>query len=111
VRDGKVVVKNAARPGYGVEIGGRVDSGRVQMRTVAFRDAHVSADAARDRDAETIFCGDVTKLQERFAEAGGGIVIERALPVGAAQLRVVSDASDEDEEDIRGRAPDRVRRK
>jgi hypothetical protein len=52
----------------------------------------------------------VSKLQERFAEDGGGIVVERALPVGVAPLRVVADASGDDEEDTRGRAPDRVRR-
>jgi hypothetical protein len=110
VRDGKVVLKKASQSGYGVEIGGRVDSGRVQMRTVAIRNTDAPADAARDRDAETIFCSDMTKLQAQFAEAGGGIVIERALPVGATPLRVVPDTSDTGDEDIQERIPDRVRR-
>ncbi len=110
VRDGKVVLKKASQSGYGVEIGGRVDSGRVQMRTVAIRNTAAPADVARDRDAETIFCSDMTKLQAQFAEAGGGIVIERALPVGATPLRVVPDASDTGDEDIQEGIPDRVRR-
>ena len=108
-RDGKVVIKRATQPDYGVEIGGRVDSGRVQMRTVAFRSAGVPTPEVRDRDAETIFCGDVMKLQTRFAEAGGEIAIERALPVGAAPLRVVAETSDDGSESILKRAPDKAR--
>jgi hypothetical protein len=94
-RDGKIVIKRASQTGYGVEIGGRVDSGRVQMRTVAFRGAGAPSEVDRDRDAETIFCGDVTKLQTLFAESGGEIVIERALAVGAAPLRVATETSDD----------------
>lgn len=109
-RDGKVVIRRASQPGYGVEIGGRVESGRVQMRTVAFRSAGASTEDARDRDAETIFCGDVTKLQTGFAEKGGEVIIERALPVGAVPLRVVTETSDDRDEFIRERAPDKFRR-
>lgn len=109
-RDGKVVIKRASQPDYGVEIGGRGDSGRMQMRTVAFRNAGLPDEEARDRDAEMIFCGDVTKLQTRFAEIGGEIVIERALPVGAAPLRVVAETSDDRSESVRERAPDKIRR-
>jgi predicted ATPase len=75
---------------------------------VAFRNADTPADEARDRDAETTFCGDVTKLQARFAETGGEIFIERALPIGAAPLRVVTETSDDRDDSIR--APDKVRR-
>jgi hypothetical protein len=110
VRDGKVVIKRASQSDYGVEVGGRIDSGRVQLRTVAFRSADAPAEVARDRDAETIFCGDVTKLQTLFAEAGGEIVIERALPVGAAPLRVVTESSNDRDEFLRERAPDKFRR-
>jgi hypothetical protein len=109
VRDGKVVIKRASQPGYGVEIGGKVESGRVQMRTVAFRQANAPPDTARDRDAETIFCGDVTRLKEQFADAGGGIVIERAMPIGATPLRVVAETSATDTEELQGRVTDRIR--
>ena len=109
-RDGKVVIKRASQPDYGVELGGRADSGRVQMRTVAFRSADIPAEAARDRDAETTCCGDVTKLKTRFAEAGGEIIIERALPVGAAPLRVIIETSDDRMDSIHERTPDKFRR-
>jgi hypothetical protein len=108
-RDGKVVIKRASQPDYGVEIGGRADSGRVQMRTVAFRSPDIPAEEARDRDAETTFCGDVTKLKTRFTEAGGEIIIERALPVGAAPLRVVTETSDDRNDSLRERTPDKAR--
>lgn len=111
VRDGRVVIKRASQPGYGVEIGGRVESGRLQLRTVAIRSPNTTADAARDRDAETIFCGEVAKLQAQFAENGGGIIIERALPVGAAPLRVVTDTSGAGDEEMQERLTDRVLRK
>jgi hypothetical protein len=111
VRDGKVVIKRASQPDYGVEIGGRVESGRMQMRTVAIRNPNIPADAVRDQDAETIFCSHVTKLQAQFAEAGGGIVIERALPIGATPLRVIADGADVRDEDIQERSPSQVRQK
>jgi hypothetical protein len=111
VRDGRVVIKRATQPGYGVEIGGKVDSGRLQVRTVAIRNPNTPADAVRDRDAETIFCGDVAKLQAQLAESGGGIVIERALPIGATPLRVVTDTSSASDEEMQERIPDRVLRK
>lgn len=94
VQDGKVVLKRMSQPDYGVEVSGQIDSGRMQMRTVAIRSAGSAADSARDRDAETIFCGDVSRLQKRFGEAGGGIFIERALPIGATPLKLVSEPSD-----------------
>jgi hypothetical protein len=105
VRDGKVVVKKPSQPDYGVELGGSGDAGRVQMRTVAIRDAGTPVDAARDRDAETIFCGEVAQLQEQFSHAGGEIIIERALPAGATPLRVVADASNIDDDYILRSAP------
>lgn len=97
----KVVVKRPSQPGYGVEIGGKIEAGRVQMRTVAIRNANAPADFTRYRDAETIFCGDVTDLQAQFAEAGGEIVTERTLPVGATPPRVVPDALNRNDEDIK----------
>jgi len=89
VANGRVVLRQPARPGYGVEIGGGADAGRVQVRTVAFRDAGAAPDAARDRDAETLWCGEFGELRERFASAGGEIVIEQALGIGVAPLRAV----------------------
>ena len=88
------MLRQTARPDYGVEIGGGGDAGRVQLRTVAFREATAVPDAARDRDAETIWCGELGELRERFAQDGGEIRIEQALGVGAAPLRSVGSLSE-----------------
>lgn len=90
-KDGRVVLRRPSQPGYGVELAGKGDLARVQMRAVAIRDAAGGGDTDRDRDAETLFCGDVARLSEQFAAAGGDVVIERALPIGAAPLKVVTD--------------------
>lgn len=68
VQDGRVVIKRTSQPGYGVELSGKIDSGRVQMRTVAIRSPGSSVDSARDKDAETIFCSDVSTLQRDWAK-------------------------------------------
>ena len=62
----------------------------MQMRPVAFEAGGVGPDPGRDRDAETIWCGDVSTLQDALASAGGGLVIERALPVGATPLKRIA---------------------
>ncbi|GAB7549594.1 hypothetical protein CS8_093060 [Cupriavidus sp. 8B] len=84
---GKVALRKTATPGYGVELGGAGDSARLQMRAVAFSEAR---DTSRDRDIEIIWCGEFTRLQALAAQRGAGIEIERALPVGAAPLRVAT---------------------
>ena len=98
VEDGSIVLKRTLESGYGVEIIGSVDSGRVQMRTVAFRKPDSSIDKSSDRAAETAFCGDVSKLQEEFAAEGNQIVIERATEIGATPLKTISVADAAQEE-------------
>ena len=98
VQDGSVVLKRTLESGYGVEIIGNVDSGRVQMRTVAFRKPDSNTDKASDNAAETAFCGDVAKLQAEFAAEGNQIVIERAAEIGATPLKTISVADAAQEE-------------
>jgi hypothetical protein len=90
VEEGRVVLRNTARPGYGVEIGGGVQAGRMQVRAVALGDATAPRDTARDSDIETLWCGDVTRLTALLAEDGDTLTIERALPVGATPLKVIA---------------------
>ncbi len=90
VDHGRLVLRNATRPDYGVEVSGVGDSGRMQMRAIAFEAGGLGPDPSRDRDAETIWCGDVSGLEERLAKIGGGLVIERALPVGATPLKRIA---------------------
>jgi hypothetical protein len=86
--DGRLIVRSASRPDYGVEVSAAGE--RMQMRPVAFEAGGVGPDTARDRDAETIWCGDVSALQESLGDAGGGLVIEKALPIGATPLKRIA---------------------
>lgn len=87
---GRLVVADSARPGYGVELSGAADGRQFQMRPVAFEAPSQTADAPRDRDAETIWCGQVTALSKSLADDGCGLEIVRALPIGATPLKRVS---------------------
>ena len=91
-KDGHVIARTPSLPGYGIEIGGQADSGRMQVRTVALTAAH---DTSRDKDVETIWCGDFTRLQAMLAEQGNDLVIERALGVGAVPVKVASDVHED----------------
>lgn len=86
--EGRLVLRSATRPDYGVEVAAAGE--RMQMRPVAFESGGRGPDAARDRDAETIWCGDVSSLQQRLGELGGGLAIEKALPIGATPLKRVA---------------------
>jgi hypothetical protein len=89
VEQGRVVLRKAAQPDYGVEINGDLTASRVQVRAVAFTDGAGGPDPARDEDAERMWCGDVAKLQSQLAQAGGELVIERAHAIGATPLKRV----------------------
>lgn len=102
--EGRLVVKSAARPDYGVELAGNE---RLQLRPVAFERGGRGPDSGRDRDAETIWCGDVSALRERLASLGGSLEIERAQPIGAVPLKRI-ERSGGDERRERG-APHRTR--
>jgi hypothetical protein len=88
-KEGRLVLRSAIRPDYGVEVSGATGGERMQRRS-RVRRAGRGPDTARDRDAETIWCGEVSKLKERLATIGGGLKIERALPVRATPLKRVT---------------------
>lgn len=94
--DGALLLSNPARPGYGMEVrGGGQSAERIQMRAVAFEANGAGPDRGRDRDAETLWCGDISRLRDRLAEAGDEFAIERALEIGATPLKRVAIASDD----------------
>jgi hypothetical protein len=95
VDQGRMVLRNVGRPGYGVEVGSP-DAPRVQMKPVAFDAGGVGPDPSRDRDAETLWCGDVAAIQARLARDGGELAIERSLPVGATPLKRIAVEGGED---------------
>ncbi|WP_454696538.1 hypothetical protein [Achromobacter aegrifaciens] len=85
--DGRVVVKKSSVPGYGVEVGGQ--TGRMQVRVVS---TEANRDVSRDRDVESMWCGEFGQLQDLLATQGDELQIERALGVGSVPLKVVAEA-------------------
>lgn len=98
VQGGQVVLRKAAVPGYGVELGGGTKTDRLQVRAVAFAGTGPVRDESRDRDIETMWCSEFESLRTLIASSGGGIEIERALPVGATPLKQIVDTQNEDTE-------------
>ena len=90
VRDGKVVLRRAATPGYGVEIAGTAATDRIQVRAVRFG----PGDAAREEEAEAIWCGEFERLRRLVASSGGEINIEKAIPAGETPLKAVEGYDD-----------------
>jgi hypothetical protein len=97
VHGGRVVLRKAANPDYGVELSGGTRSDRLQVRTVGFGNPEMVRNAARDRDIETAWCGEFEKLQAFLARSGGSLDIETALAPGAVPIKVVSDPMGRDE--------------
>jgi hypothetical protein len=91
VDGGRVVLRKAANPGYGVELSGGSKSDLLQVRAVAFGNSTDARDTTRDRDIETIWCGEFTRLQSLIAKDGGSLAIEHARPIGQFPLKMVED--------------------
>jgi len=89
IENGRVVLRKAASPDYGVELGGGVQSDRLQVRAVAFGSVGAARDTRRDRDMETIWCSEFERLRALIGKDGGALDIEKALPVGAAAFKVI----------------------
>lgn len=89
VRDGRVVLRNVAQTGYGVELSGDAKSARIQVRAVAFGQAGAVRDSSRDKDVETIWCQALGRLGAQIGSDGGGITIEKARAAGTVPLKVV----------------------
>ncbi|OYU37306.1 MAG: hypothetical protein CFE35_02805 [Novosphingobium sp. PASSN1] len=99
-QEGRLVVRSAARQDYGVEITAPAGATRIQMAPIAFTLGGAGPDPARDRDAETIWCSEVTELGARLAKAQGELVIENSLPIGARALKRIADREREARESV-----------
>lgn len=88
-----VVMRHANTPGFGLEVNGSPEAERLQMRVVAFAPPGVPRDVSRDRDIEVQWCGDLNKLKDFLASAGGEIAIERSVAAGAVPVKVISEES------------------
>lgn len=89
---GKVVLRKSATPGFGVEVGGKAENGRLQVRAVALSSDH---DRQRDRDIETIWCGEFQRLQQLLKSQGSEMTIEKALGVGEVALKVATSSEEQ----------------
>lgn len=86
VKEGRLVLRNPITPGYGIELAGKAEIPRMQVRVVKWNNED---NQQRDKDVETLWCGDFTKLQQWLAKQGSDLVIEKALPVGTTALKTV----------------------
>jgi hypothetical protein len=109
VQRGQVVLRKAANPEYGVELGAGTKSERLQVRAVAFGSAQSPRNAVRDRDMEAVWCSELEQLRSMFSMSGGGIQIEQALPVGAKPLKLIEDSKMHEERD-EGKTPRTLQR-
>ncbi|VIO69745.1 hypothetical protein [Bradyrhizobium ivorense] len=91
VENGEIVLRKAANPGYGIELLGGSRSDLLQVRAVGIGSSAEARDTNRDRDMETIWCGEFDRLKALVAKAGGNVAMEFARPVGQFPLKIVSD--------------------
>lgn len=103
VQNGQIVLRKAANPGYGVELSGGSKSDLLQVRAVGIGSSAETRDVGRDRDMETIWCGEFDRLKTLVAKAGGNVSIETARPVGQFPLKVVSAPVSSPEIEVIGR--------
>jgi len=75
----------------GVELSGGSQADVMQVRAVGIGNPAEARDPIRNRDMETIWCGEFERLQSLVAKAGGKVSIETARPVGQYRLKVVAD--------------------
>ncbi|MCP3413612.1 hypothetical protein NLM16_05810 [Bradyrhizobium brasilense] len=104
VQNGHIVLRKAANPGYGVELLGGSRSDLLQVRAVGIGSSAEVRDQNRDRDMETVWCGEFDRLKALVAEAGGIVAMEFARPVGQFPLKIVSDPGVSHEADVAVRA-------
>lgn len=93
VKDGRIVLRKTANPGYGVELSGGAQSDLLQVRAIGIGDPAEARDPLRDRDMETIWCGEFERLQALVAKRGGNLSIETAHPAGQYPLKIIRGAS------------------
>ena len=71
VAGGRVILRKPANPSYGVELSGGSQADIMQVRAVGIGNPTETRDPVRDRDMETIWCGEFERLQSLVAKAGG----------------------------------------
>ena len=85
--NGRLIFRSPGETDYGVELLTGVNQ-KVQVRSVAFNGAR---DNSQDLAEEHRWCGDFSKLESTLKRNGCEVMIEKALGVGAAPLRVIDE--------------------
>ncbi|MCX7392527.1 MAG: hypothetical protein NTW75_00195 [Planctomycetales bacterium] len=89
----QLVVQHPAKPGVAVELTGTGDGGRLQARMVALQG--VSRGAGTDKQVEEKWCTELQSLQASITQAGGALLVEKALAAGAIPMKIVAIEEDE----------------
>jgi hypothetical protein len=85
----RLAIRHPEKPGVALELAGTGDSGRMQTRMVAVEGR--AGDSRSDKQVEEEWCGNLKRLQEAVANAGGTVQIEKALAAGTQPLKVIPD--------------------
>lgn len=105
---GRLVVRNPAMTGYGVEITTGAGMERFQVRAVAFDS---NRNASGDTVAERRWCDDFGELKGALKAQGSEVIVEKALGVGMVPLKLLSTPALENEARRAPSAPHRAVRK
>ena len=105
VENGRIVVRKPNEKGYGIELGAVEDAERVQVQLVSFEQSSDASKVSQDRDRETIWCSEFSRLQSLLEKSGSSLHIEKALPVGAKPLKHVQESSATGEHSRRSKQP------
>jgi hypothetical protein len=88
-KDGKVVVRKAAHPDYGVEVIAPDKGDKLSFRAVTFGQGSAPRNKARDADMEVLWCGDFEKLRADLSTMGGHVAIDKAVAAGVEPLKLI----------------------
>jgi hypothetical protein len=87
-----MVVRHPQQRGIAIELGAVGQNNQFQARVVSVQDER--RDSTTDLQAETEWCDSLTKIQNKIAQCGGELKIERATPAGRQPLKAVRMDSD-----------------
>ena len=90
VRDGHIVVTKPNASDYGVELASPPDASRLQVRLVGSDQPSAARNASRDRDMETLWCGEFSRLRDLLMSQGTELIVERALEPGIQTVKTVA---------------------
>lgn len=82
-----LVVRHPQQRGIAVELGAVGQNNQFQARVVSLQNEQ--RDSTTDLQAETEWCNSLAKIQNKIAECGGELKIERATPAGRNPLKTV----------------------